>query len=578
MRDCQDLLRNSETFTEGVQRTIYPFNTGKPGDRYADFGVQVTCRLGKDGKARTLLAVKPEENFSYFDKDRLSQGYQCIPNPESWQLQAPWSEAGETKFSFYTLLVDRDTNTVSIATDDDAFLYKDEFSSTNANNKAPGTAGSCYSWNACESAKRGKFSVDLTGTGFALAESVKWKATGWGNGSPDSVGSYMRTDYKASGKCGAWCGSCKPESGIQLIADPKWHPSGMSPTVAPTSPWNPLRDCNDFLHSASETVTDSWNVQRTVYPFNTGSATDKNANYGIQVNCRLAADGSAVTLVKVAAEDNFSYFEKDRLEQGYQCIQNPESWQLQADWKDAGRTEFNFYALVVDRKSNQVYLSSGKQAFLFKDEFKSTTANNKAPGTGGSCYSWANCASTKRGKFSVDLTGTGLALADSVKWKASGWGGPSPTTVSDYERTAYKASGRCGAWCGSCEPEGNLAVVPDPKKAGVLGGEVKIAEYQCTDSNCHDCTQLAIPPLGNGDNELSCGDWLKLLKQAVEAPSDLKFGKCVAIAGGYAKITCSDGKLSAGIAEELEAPMKFGDAFKGVFARVDRRRRAQILN
>merc|ERR1719410_1451387 len=208
IHDCEDLRQiDGLDFATGV-KTVYPFHSN-------DHHVQVTCKMGADGKAITLVSVNAENNFSYYEKKRLSRGWECVSNPSSWQLRADeWARGGQKSFSSYVMVVDREMDEVTLTTED-------------TEGQQPGTGGSCFSWHSCEASKRGRFSMDLAGTGLMLADSVEWKASGWGNG-VQKVLNYERTPDSASGKCGAWCGECKPD---KLVVKPDSDWSRYDPAV-----------------------------------------------------------------------------------------------------------------------------------------------------------------------------------------------------------------------------------------------------------------------------------------------------------------------------------------------------------
>ena len=87
-------------------------------------------------------------------------------------------------------------------------------------------------------------------------------------------------------------------------------------------------------------------------------------------------------------------------------------------------------------------------------------------GEAGDCYSLANCP---QGKFSINLTGTGLRVADHSSWIGVG-NKPSvwlqriqvkyePTYNINVENLIIHLQdnqiiyGKCGGYCGTCEPE-----------------------------------------------------------------------------------------------------------------------------
>ena len=69
----------------------------------------------------------------------------------------------------------------------------------------------------------------------------------------------------------------------------------------------------------------------------------------------------------------------------------------------------------------QVSIDASDFAYSSTSGTGSSVANQINAGSAGDCMAWANCPETKRGEFSVDLTGTSFALADTFEWKYSGW-------------------------------------------------------------------------------------------------------------------------------------------------------------
>ena len=86
-------------------------------------------------------------------------------------------------------------------------------------------------------------------------------------------------------------------------------------------------------------------------------------------------------------------------------------------------------------------------------------------GEAGDCYSLANCP---QGRFSINLSGTGLRVADHSTWigvgnKPSVWlqriqvcsPGVLCTLLINYVQLQGNQIiyGKCGGYCGTCEPE-----------------------------------------------------------------------------------------------------------------------------
>jgi len=68
-------------------------------------------------------------------------------------------------------------------------------------------------------------------------------------------------------------------------------------------------------------------------------------------------------------------------------------------------------------------------------------------GEAGDCYSLANCP---QGKFSINLTGTGLRVADHSSWIGVG---NKPSVWLQRIQDNQIIYGKCGGYCGTCEPE-----------------------------------------------------------------------------------------------------------------------------
>ncbi|XP_065566975.1 A disintegrin and metalloproteinase with thrombospondin motifs 9-like isoform X2 [Artemia franciscana] len=76
-----------------------------------------------------------------------------------------------------------------------------------------GEAGDCYSSANCP---QGRFSINLEGTAFRVANHINWI----GHGEKSSLWVNRLDDYqKVQGKCGGFCGKCKPDSSTGLKLD-----------------------------------------------------------------------------------------------------------------------------------------------------------------------------------------------------------------------------------------------------------------------------------------------------------------------------------------------------------------------
>uniref|UniRef100_A0A1B6E0Y8 Peptidase M12B domain-containing protein n=1 Tax=Clastoptera arizonana TaxID=38151 RepID=A0A1B6E0Y8_9HEMI len=71
-------------------------------------------------------------------------------------------------------------------------------------------------------------------------------------------------------------------------------------------------------------------------------------------------------------------------------------------------------------------------------------------GEAGDCYSRMNCP---QGRFSINLSGTGLRVAPYTQWR--GHGAHASLEINKLEENR-KVIGRCGGYCGTCSPQNGL--------------------------------------------------------------------------------------------------------------------------
>ncbi|XP_074652617.1 A disintegrin and metalloproteinase with thrombospondin motifs 9-like [Tubulanus polymorphus] len=86
--------------------------------------------------------------------------------------------------------------------------------------------------------------------------------------------------------------------------------------------------------------------------------------------------------------------------------------------------------------------------------YSTPTGPVKIPfGQGGGCVGVGKIS----GGFALDLTGTSFEFDTiATKWKAAGWRPISQASINADNRR--KASGKCGGYCGICEPVGNITL------------------------------------------------------------------------------------------------------------------------
>ncbi|XP_030632604.1 A disintegrin and metalloproteinase with thrombospondin motifs 9 [Chanos chanos] len=156
-------------------------------------------------KEYITLMTGERENFSEVFGFRLMDPTQCPSNltrREDCHCRRDYTAAGLSTFTKVRL----DLRKMHIITTDWKFAF------TREGHKVPfATAGDCYSAARCP---QGRFSVNLSGTGFQVADSTKWI----------SQGNYAVSDIhksqdgsRVTGMCGGYCGKCTPSASTGLL-------------------------------------------------------------------------------------------------------------------------------------------------------------------------------------------------------------------------------------------------------------------------------------------------------------------------------------------------------------------------
>ena len=188
--------------------TIYPFGNNK--DK-----LNVFCEW-TNYKVKTYLNLKRVKNYSKYASERLSDnaGHLC----SSYRTQTQWSGSGYTKFN--RVEIDIKEGEITINRKNTKYTtHSSIHKGGDTKPKAYGTAGDCFSWNACSKARKGEFSVDIKGTGAQIdwSKTGDWKAKAWGNG--NFIANFKKDAFSVSAKCGGWCGICEPETELYLIPE-----------------------------------------------------------------------------------------------------------------------------------------------------------------------------------------------------------------------------------------------------------------------------------------------------------------------------------------------------------------------
>ncbi|XP_056454312.1 A disintegrin and metalloproteinase with thrombospondin motifs 20 [Gadus chalcogrammus] len=139
--------------------------------------------------------------------------------------------------------------------------------------------------------------------------------------------------------------------------------------------------------------------------------------------------------------DNYSEVYGHRLLNPFQCPYNGsrrQDCECRHDYTTAGYTLFRKVRLDLD----------SLRIMTTDLQFSHTPLGRPVPfASAGDCYSAAKCP---QGQFSINLTGTGLAVAEATKWTSQGNYVSVKVHRSEDGRRIY---GRCGGFCGKCMPQ-----------------------------------------------------------------------------------------------------------------------------
>ncbi|CAH3026593.1 unnamed protein product, partial [Porites evermanni] len=143
------------------------------------------------------LPAGPDKNFASFHRGRLLNFETCSGsiNPEPKLTANYW---GTTRFN--KLRIDPTSG----------LIHRNDyqFAKTEGNPVRFGRAGDCFS--AASKCRKGKFQIDLSGTGMRMRRDVEWEA--WGTPKlPKRLLNVQKTDDGLSvvGECGGSCGGCQ---------------------------------------------------------------------------------------------------------------------------------------------------------------------------------------------------------------------------------------------------------------------------------------------------------------------------------------------------------------------------------
>ncbi|XP_021356963.1 A disintegrin and metalloproteinase with thrombospondin motifs 9-like [Mizuhopecten yessoensis] len=173
--------------------------------------IQVYCRdmRQKEPAEYLSLPVGEGENYSEVYDKRLRRSGHCPYNGTRTDTctkcrRTPYREAGNTSFSKVRI----DLTNLRIMTTDTTFA-----TSVSGKIIPYGTAGDCYS--SQTQCPQGRFSINLTGTGFAVSRNTTWILHGRHSSKKIQI---MQNGEVVRGLCGGYCAVCSPDlfTGLQL--------------------------------------------------------------------------------------------------------------------------------------------------------------------------------------------------------------------------------------------------------------------------------------------------------------------------------------------------------------------------
>ncbi|XP_043528485.1 A disintegrin and metalloproteinase with thrombospondin motifs gon-1-like isoform X2 [Frieseomelitta varia] len=179
------------------------FNATKDGEYtlvMAGRNMSIYCHGMSTSQPKEYLTLPagPEENYAEINDQRLNDPYIC-PYSGPRNSNCNCSTSGKTTFRRVRI----DPIELSIIENDYTFSRM-----TGSNRVEYGTAGDCNSIAHCP---QGRFSINLRGTQLQLSSSVVWMST---HGTSKEINN-ISSQY-VTGKCGGYCGFCKPKNGLKL--------------------------------------------------------------------------------------------------------------------------------------------------------------------------------------------------------------------------------------------------------------------------------------------------------------------------------------------------------------------------
>uniref|UniRef100_H3D0N5 ADAM metallopeptidase with thrombospondin type 1 motif, 9 n=1 Tax=Tetraodon nigroviridis TaxID=99883 RepID=H3D0N5_TETNG len=234
------------------------------------------------------------------------------------------------------------------------------------------------------------------------------------------------------GPCSASCGEGVMERVVQCLADGQGCPEDDKPEARKV-----CRNPSCHLPNSCQEVQ-SMNAH-----FSDGEHVLNVQGRALQVYCagmQTETPQEYITLT-TGEEENFSeIFGFSRLNDPTQCPANGsrrEDCDCRRDYAAAGITTFSKVRLDI----NKMNIITTDWRFAFTRE-----GSNVPFATAGDCYSATACP---QGRFRINLSGTGLRVAEAASWVSQG-----NYAEADVQKSqgGSRVSGRCGGYCGKCAP------------------------------------------------------------------------------------------------------------------------------
>ncbi|EDO27330.1 predicted protein [Nematostella vectensis] len=164
--------------------------------------VRLFCHGMRTAKPQEYITLDsgPDKNYASFHRERLLNYESCSgkTNPSPQLTEKYW---GTSRFNKIRI----DPSSGLIHRDDFTFSFH------TGNPVKYGRAGDCFS--AASKCHKGRFNIDLTGTGLRVRSDIEWEQ--WGSPKiPHRLLSYRKSDdgTKVFGECGGSCGGCTPKN------------------------------------------------------------------------------------------------------------------------------------------------------------------------------------------------------------------------------------------------------------------------------------------------------------------------------------------------------------------------------